>query len=204
MTNKSLGKFFLQSSLLLILLSFLVYLTTMYGSPLVVEVTGLVILLLLSVVGLAAYNNYGSKIVFCVFPLYILNLLFLWYFYNWQLYPALLLVSLFGFLVSLPSRPGRKGEENACEPSAMASTPPPQKVGEAPKVEPKLVSSKESVVLPAKAKFIPGKYVASKRSNVYHEPKCDWAKKIQKARQVWFASREEALNKGYKKHGCVQ
>lgn len=72
--------------------------------------------------------------------------------------------------------------------------------------ETKLESTKEpKEKAPAvKTTFTPGKYVASKRSNVYHEPKCEWAKKIQKDRQVWFESREEALNKGYKKHSCVE
>jgi hypothetical protein len=33
---------------------------------------------------------------------------------------------------------------------------------------------------------------------------CDWAKKIRKARQVWFNTKEEAREKGFKAHDCVQ
>jgi len=54
-----------------------------------------------------------------------------------------------------------------------------------------------------KTSFTPGKLVASKRSNVYHLPKCEWAKKISKERRVWFKSKEEAWEKGYKAHSCV-
>lgn len=52
-------------------------------------------------------------------------------------------------------------------------------------------------------KHSPGKYVASKSSNVYHEPKCDWAKKIKKDRQLWFPDKKDAQKKGYRKHSCV-
>ena len=122
------------------------------------------------------------------------------------------MASLIGFAVSMPSRASKCQEKSECcgssscetsSGSVKTSSPPPQKVGGSKVVESKVVESKESVAS-VTAKFTPGKYVASKRSNVYHEPKCEWAKKIQKDRRVWFVSREEALGKGYKKHGCVQ
>ena len=52
--------------------------------------------------------------------------------------------------------------------------------------------------------FYPGKYLASKRSDVYHAPKCDWAKKISKSQRVWFKSDEEAKKAGYRKHSCLK
>lgn len=59
--------------------------------------------------------------------------------------------------------------------------------------------------LPLVEKHIsPGKYVASSQSNLYHEAKCDWAKKIKKERQIWFREKEEAWENGYKRHSCVQ
>lgn len=51
--------------------------------------------------------------------------------------------------------------------------------------------------------FTPGKYVASSRGNVYHEAKCDWAKKVSKTHRLWFNSKKEAEDKNYKSHGCV-
>jgi len=71
----------------------------------------------------------------------------------------------------------------------------------------KTVAAKTSPTTPQSkilSKHSPGKYVASKQSNVYHEPKCDWAKKIAKNRQLWFNTKENAWEKGYKGHSCVQ
>ncbi len=52
--------------------------------------------------------------------------------------------------------------------------------------------------------YTPGKYVASLRSNQYHEPRCDWAKKIKRERQVWFKEKQDAWERGYRAHACVQ
>ena len=40
--------------------------------------------------------------------------------------------------------------------------------------------------------FEPGKYVASKTGKKFHAPRCDWAKRIKKASQVWFNDKDEA------------
>lgn len=51
--------------------------------------------------------------------------------------------------------------------------------------------------------FIPGKFVASRKANKFHSPKCDWAKKIGTENQVWFNSQEEAESKGFEADKCV-
>lgn len=53
-------------------------------------------------------------------------------------------------------------------------------------------------------RFIPGKFVASKKANKFHTAKCDWAKRINKANQLWFNSREEAETQGFEADLCVQ
>ncbi|MBS3166419.1 hypothetical protein J4444_04820 [Candidatus Woesearchaeota archaeon] len=63
---------------------------------------------------------------------------------------------------------------------------------------------KEQKEQKVKATYSPGKYVASKRSNQYHEPRCDWAKKISKEHRVWFADKKEAVSKGYTEHSCLK
>lgn len=202
MTHKKALKLFFQSFLLLLLLFALARMIShQSGMFAVLEMVVLVILLLLSVAGLSAYRNIGNKILFLIFLIYTVNVL-LFKAENPHLVPGLLLVSLVGLLISMPRRARHATEcvDCTCE-EPMTSTPPPQKVVEAPVVQ---VEAGKEKAAPAKTKFTPGKYVASKRSNVYHEPKCEWAKKIQKARQIWFASREEALDKGYKKHDCVK
>ncbi len=42
-----------------------------------------------------------------------------------------------------------------------------------------------------------GMYVGSRNSDKYHEPGCQWAKKIKPSNEVWFDSREEAKEAGY-------
>ena len=197
MTNKSARKLLFQSLLSLILLVGL----ALKGFSTGAEAVLFSVLLLLCVVSLVAYKNFGKKTLLVFYSLFVLDIVVLWLPAN-SLYFTLLIVGLLGFWVSMPSRKQcREDECGSCEP---VSSPPPQKVVDGkvvppPKAETK-VEAKETAV---KTKFTPGKYVASKRSNVYHEPKCEWAKKIQKDRQLWFADRKEALNKGYKKHSCV-
>ena len=51
--------------------------------------------------------------------------------------------------------------------------------------------------------FTPGKFIASKKANKFHSPKCDWAKKISKPNQLWFNSQEEAEAQGLEADQCV-
>ena len=51
--------------------------------------------------------------------------------------------------------------------------------------------------------FSPGKFVASKKANKFHSPKCDWALRINKENQIWFNSRQEAEAKGLEADKCV-
>ena len=67
--------------------------------------------------------------------------------------------------------------------------------------EPEPATGKKEVE--PKTKFTPGKYVTSKRSDYYHTPKCDWAKKIKKNNQLWLSD-EEVKERGLKKHSCLE
>lgn len=51
--------------------------------------------------------------------------------------------------------------------------------------------------------FIPGKYIASKKSNKYHVAKCDWAKKISAENQLWFNSEDDAKAQGFVADECI-
>ena len=62
--------------------------------------------------------------------------------------------------------------------------------------EPKMESKIEKT-------FVPGKFVASKKANKFHVAKCDWAKRISKANQIWFNSGEEAKSQGFEADKCV-
>ena len=45
-------------------------------------------------------------------------------------------------------------------------------------------------------------FVGSKNSEVYHEPDCPYAKKILEKNKVWFSSKKDAENRGYRGGKC--
>lgn len=49
-----------------------------------------------------------------------------------------------------------------------------------------------------------GMFVASKNSNIYHSPDCQYAKRINDENKIWFNSAEEAKERGYNPHSCVE
>ncbi len=68
------------------------------------------------------------------------------------------------------------------------------------KIEPEELQKEEPKI---EKTFTPGKFIASKKANKFHSPKCDWARKISKSNQVWFNSGEEAKAKGFEADKCV-
>ncbi len=177
----------------LLLLGLLQVISKAKNTFLLLESLGFVVLLALSLAGFIGYTRrWGQPVLFLVFLFYLLNLVLIWYFKD-TLYLTLLVLAVVGFVLSLLP-PARKPALPAApeELHSMVFDEPVKKEEKATTTERK-----------AEVKFSPGKYVASRNSNVYHEPKCDWAKKITKDRQVWFAEKKEALDKGYRKHSCV-
>ena len=53
------------------------------------------------------------------------------------------------------------------------------------------------VALPIVRPSYGGKYLGHKNSKKLHYPDCRWGKRIKPENQVWFNSREEAIEKGY-------
>jgi hypothetical protein len=166
----------------------LIALTTVFtefsGLLFLSQVLAFGVLTLFVFVGFVSYNSgLGRSVFFLSFLLYMLDLLFLWSVVG-EFYVVLLVISLVGFLTSIPHK--KKHEQII-----------PKDDGEPYSVvfdEPEEVKTKHS----------PGKFVASKRSNRYHAPKCEWAKKITKERRVWFTSKEEAWEQGYRAHSCLE
>ncbi len=155
------------------------------------ELLGLVVLLVLSLWGFRSYGtSKGRVLFFMVFLLYLGNLILVWY-YNGALYLVLMLLAVLGFVLSFPGA------------GKIHKTKPKEELHSMVFEEPKEKEESSDKSAPATS-YSPGKYVASRSSNVYHEPKCDWAKKIQKSRQVWFEDKKEAIEKGFRKHECVE
>ena len=49
-----------------------------------------------------------------------------------------------------------------------------------------------------------GMFVASKNSKIYHSPDCQYVKRIKEENKIFFKSAEEAREKGFSPHGCVE
>ena len=156
---------------------------------LLLEMLGLLFLVLLSLIAFIGYRSWGKRVLMAVFLLYILNLILIWA-VKGKLYIMLLLLAVIGFFLSI-----------------FAEMPKPQPPSKA-KEEPHSMVFEPAASVPKKTEpvktFSPGRFVASSQSNQFHAPTCDWAKKIQKARQVWFQDQDDAFEKGYRKHSCLK
>ncbi len=51
--------------------------------------------------------------------------------------------------------------------------------------------------LPISKSTYTGKFVGHKKSKKFHYPYCRWAEKMNPENQIWFKSRQEAVDKGY-------
>ena len=49
-----------------------------------------------------------------------------------------------------------------------------------------------------------GMFVASKNSKIYHLPDCQYVKRIKDENKIFFKSAEEAREKGFSPHSCVE
>ncbi|MCK5122797.1 MAG: hypothetical protein KAQ87_01450 [Candidatus Pacebacteria bacterium] len=49
-----------------------------------------------------------------------------------------------------------------------------------------------------------GMFVASKNSKIYHLPNCQYVKRIKEENKIFFKSAEEARERGYSPHSCVE
>ena len=48
-----------------------------------------------------------------------------------------------------------------------------------------------------------GMFIASKNSKIYHSPDCQYVKRIKEENKIYFKSAEEARDRGYSSHSCV-
>ena len=145
-----------------------------------------------------------------VFLLYLLNLILIWL-VKGKLYVVLLLLAALGFGVSvfIDVPRGVRSLEKVEE--ATEATKGTAKATKKEEPHSMVFEPASSTAVPAAVTtfkpvktFSPGKFVASIQSNQFHAPACDWAKKIQKQRRVWFRDMDEAFEKGYRKHSCLK
>ncbi len=187
------------------------------GKFFMLELLGFLVLLILTLIGFIGYKEYwGERVLFFVFLMYLINVILVWK-YNGNLSFFSLFLGLLGFVLAISGLSAGSGEDkkNKKGKIKLPLKPKPAPIIDEPHSEvfdlpdeefavDKEDEKEESVGEAKKtAKFNPGKYVASNMSNTYHEPRCEWAKKISANRRVWFKDKNEAQKKGYKKHGCV-
>lgn len=202
MSNKPGSKLAIYGLIILILLIGMVkIISNSSGLFFRLELLGLLFLLLLSVIGIMAYSTWGENVLLLVFLFYLGNLALIWY-YRGSLFFVLIFFTVIGILLCIPKRIFHsEGEQTDEEPHSVVFDEPQKEQLSPPPESPRLAKSTSKS---AKSTHSPGKYVASKSSNVYHQPKCDWAKKIFRNRRVWFKNKEEAWEKGYKAHACAK
>ncbi|MDP3639733.1 MAG: hypothetical protein Q8R53_00835 [Nanoarchaeota archaeon] len=161
------------------------------------ELAGLVALSLLMLLGCVGYGRaWGERVFLFFFVLSMGNVVAIWYFFG-SLYMTLLLLAALGFLLSVVSIP-KSAEQPVFSGQSPKDAGKADGKGETTKTPPPEKETKIEV------KHTPGKYVASTRGTVYHAPKCEWARKISRNGRVWFSRKEEAVEKGFKAHGCVE
>jgi len=229
--EKGTSKFFVYVFVILVLFMIMVpVIFSFSGRMIKLELVGLVFLILLSLIGFVGYRtSWGERVLFFVFLFSLINLMLIWYFTN-KLFLLPLFFAIIGFLMGLPRREEEDFEVEEPEVKTYnqstynepyseileepaVSVAPVEKEGEilgekvvkAKVVEKKPV--KKAIVkntVKKKAVHSPGKYVASTGGSVYHEPKCEWAKKIVQKRRVWFNDKRSANKKGYRGHSCVK
>ncbi len=195
-----LSRFLLSAVLVVVLLIGMLLATLGYfGLLFKLEVIGLVVLAFLSLIGLTfSRNRSGAGFLFAVGLLAALNVLLLaWTNHGMQWF--LLVVAVLLLIVNIiPQKKGSKTPKEEA-PKSPASVPEHSQVFDP--VEKKVASKKT----PKKSARRPsGRFVASKRSSLYHVPKCEWARKINPQRKVTFKTKEEAWEKGYKAHDCIK
>lgn len=207
--QKSSGKLILHGLLLLIIFFGLVRVfMSGIGYFIRLELIGTLFLLVIAMIGFVSYrSDFGERILFFVYLFHIGNFVLIWYFRG-TFFFVLLALSLLGFLISLPKKSVRSDSVSDSVPNVNEE--PHSMVFDKDESEKEVVEVKSNVSKSTTkkssvtSKHSPGKFVASKQSNVYHVPKCDWAKRISKARMVWFKKKEDAWEKGYKAHSCVE
>jgi hypothetical protein len=185
------------------------------------ELVGLIFLMILVFVGFVGYEKkWGLHFFYFTFLFYLGNLVLIWYFHG-SLYFVLLFISVIGIVLSVPkkikicsNKPNKKtylnqeSNEGADDFGNMETNLEPHSVVFDSSIMEEKKNIKKSPVKTAKkvvaVEHSPGKFLASSSSNIYHAPKCEWAKKIKKERRVWFSKKEKAWEKGYRAHNCVK
>jgi len=158
------------------------------GKAFALEWIAIIVLLILTVFGLvSAYSGRktGWALLLLVFTLTLLNFLLMKFgIQEMKFWSLTFIVTLIGFLITLVKNP------EACKECEVEPEPVVEGYN----------NGKDKVY----KNFEPGKYVASKTGKKFHVPKCEWAKKINPKKMVWFDDKKQAKSKGYGDCNCTK
>ncbi len=191
------ANFVLTSFLTLILLVF-TFLHGLGSSGFIAvgEFTVVVLGLLLFLVGMVLYQSRGKVVLFVLALMFVLNGIVM---LGSSFLVPYALCALLNCLVTYPLPRVRSRHLPSTVVTADESVLFDEKSASVGSGDAEVVKN-----IKVETEFTPGKYVASLRSNQYHEPRCDWAKKIKRERQVWFKEKNDAWERGYRAHACVR
>jgi hypothetical protein len=203
------GRFVAMTVIMFVL--FLSLISIVFGLTGRLFVFELLLLLLFLLLGIAftAGTYYGGdwiwKALLVFFGANLINLSFL-YFVKISFGNVILpiTVGVVGFLVALVKKGSEKEDLEEIE---DIKTEPEAREGKPSGPQESLIleeKKEEKKIEDIKVNFSPGKYIASETGKKYHIPKCDWAKKINKKRIIWFDDKKEAKKKGYLPCKCVK
>ncbi len=171
--------------LLVVLLELIGSVFSLSGDLFVFELIILVFLLLMSLDSMRQMskgNDSGMGVMSIFFALVLINEVGLNVFANTSMNLSMLVIAALGFIITVLNHSDEKEYVEA-------------EVAEQPVVE----------EIPEKVEeYYPGKFLASKTGKKYHEPKCEFAKKIPDKKQVWFDEKKAATKKGYKPCKCIK
>ena len=203
----------ISTSLLLLLI---IWVFSFSRNLLKLEIFGILFLTILVFLGLSSSKNgVGSRILFFVSLFSLTNLVLLWKFFMLE-YWTLVFLSVLLMLFNFPERKCNDNMKNnfkspAEPPDSSNSSTEHSVVFDSENNQNIKQEFNEKEVIPKKSKTSKPKtissrkkFVASKRSTIYHDPKCEWAKKINPKGKRFFASKEDAWENGYKSHNCVE
>ena len=202
MGRPSISFFAMNFILLFIVVSFILMIFDLHRFAFVFELgMGLVLIFFLAFSMFAAYNSqkWGWTIIGAALILLIINTLLISFaaktFDTENI--TIIFFSVIGALIALFNLRGTAEEDDGSEIEDYEKTKDYYPYID--KMEPAHEKKEPSM----EKTFTPGKFIASKKANKFHSPKCDWAKRISSQNQLWFNSREEAEAKGLEADQCV-
>lgn len=192
----------------LFLVNFLVLILFTFNNPhiFLLELFVIAVTLLIAfIIILGSYkdSSWANGLAAFFFIVNLANVIYLYFKITAYLLIVLLIVNVIGFIMSVSGSRKEYGEEIE-EPVIRdySKDTIDKELEERDYKTPEIILADELVE--ELEEEMNGKFVGSKTGNSFHEPGCDFAKRIKKDKRVSFATEKHAKAKGYRAHNCVR